>query len=46
MKATLNDFGIKFKQLPLLYDNDSAVKLTNNPFNMQEQSTLMSATIS
>jgi hypothetical protein len=46
MKATLNDFGIKFKQLPLLYDNESAVKLTNNPFNMQEQSTLMFATIS
>jgi hypothetical protein len=31
MKATLNDFRIKFKQVPLLYDNESAVKLTNNP---------------
>jgi hypothetical protein len=31
MKATLNDFGIKFKHVPLLYDNESAVKLTNNP---------------
>jgi hypothetical protein len=31
MKATLNDFGIKFKQVSLLYDNESAVKLTNNP---------------
>jgi hypothetical protein len=31
MKATLNDFGIKFKQIPLLYDNESAMKLTNNP---------------
>ena len=30
MKATLNDFGIKFKQMPLLCDNESAVKLTNN----------------
>jgi hypothetical protein len=30
MKATLNDFGIKFKQVPLLCDNESAVKLTNN----------------
>jgi hypothetical protein len=30
MKATLNDFGIKFKQVPLLYDNESAIKLTNN----------------
>ena len=31
MKATLNDFGIKFKKVPLLYDNKSAIKLTNNP---------------
>jgi hypothetical protein len=31
MKATLNDFEIKFKKVPLLYDNKSAIKLTNNP---------------
>jgi histone deacetylase 1/2 len=31
MKATLNDFRIKFKQVPLLCDNKSVVKLTNNP---------------
>ena len=31
MKATLNDFGIKFKKVPLLYDSESAIKLTNNP---------------
>jgi hypothetical protein len=31
MKATLNDFGIKFKQVPLLCDNKSVMKLTNNP---------------
>ena len=31
MKATLNDFGIKFKKVPLLYDNESVIKLTNNP---------------
>jgi hypothetical protein len=31
MKATLNDFEIKFKQVPLLCDNESVVKLTNNP---------------
>jgi hypothetical protein len=30
MKATLNDFGIKFKKVPLFCDNESAVKLTNN----------------
>ena len=31
MKATLNDFRIKFKIVPLLCDNESAIKLTNNP---------------
>jgi hypothetical protein len=30
MKATLNDFRIKFKQVTLLCDNESAMKLTNN----------------
>jgi kynurenine formamidase len=30
MNVTLNDFEIKFKQVPLLCDNESAVKLTNN----------------
>ena len=30
MKATLNDFGIKFKKVPLLCDNESAINLTNN----------------
>ena len=30
MKATLSDFGIKFKQVPLLCDNESAVKLTES----------------
>jgi len=30
MKATLKDFGINFKQVPLLCDNKSVVKLTNN----------------
>jgi hypothetical protein len=30
MKVTLNDFGIKFKQVSLLCDNESFVKLTNN----------------
>ena len=31
MKATLSDFGIKFKQVPMFCDNESVVKLTNNP---------------
>jgi histone deacetylase 1/2 len=30
MKVTLNDFGIKFKRVLLLCDNESAIKLTNN----------------
>ena len=30
MKATLSDFGIKLKRVPLLCDNESAIKLTNN----------------
>jgi hypothetical protein len=35
MKATLKDFGINFKNVPLLCDNESAVKLTNNPIQHQ-----------
>jgi hypothetical protein len=30
MKATLKDFRINFKNVSLLCDNESAVKLTNN----------------
>jgi hypothetical protein len=30
MKATLNDFGIKFKNVTLLCDNESAIKPTYN----------------
>ena len=31
MKATLSDFGIKFKKVPLLCDNESTINLTKNP---------------
>jgi hypothetical protein len=31
MKATLNDFGIIFKNVPLFCDNESAIKMTQNP---------------
>ena len=31
MKATLNDFGIKFKNVHLLCDNESEIKMTQNP---------------
>ena len=30
-EGNLSDFEIKFKQVALLCDNESAVKLTNNP---------------
>jgi hypothetical protein len=35
MKTTLKDFGINFKNVPLLCDNKSVVKLTNNPVQHQ-----------
>ena len=31
MKQTLLDYGIAFPKVPLLCDNDSAVKIANNP---------------
>ena len=34
MKATLSDFEIKFKKVPLLCDNENAIKLTNNPVQL------------
>jgi hypothetical protein len=30
MKSTLKDYGLNFKNMPLLCDNDSAIKMTNN----------------
>jgi hypothetical protein len=30
MKSTLNDFGFKFKNVPLFCDNESAIKMTQN----------------
>ena len=30
MKQTLRDFGCDFKRIPLLCDNESAIKLANN----------------
>jgi hypothetical protein len=31
MKQTLIDFGCDFKRIPLLCDNENAIKLANNP---------------
>jgi hypothetical protein len=33
MRYTLSDFGCKFSKIPLLCDNESAIKLANNPVN-------------
>jgi hypothetical protein len=30
MKQTLLDYGVKFKEIPLLCDNESAIKIANN----------------
>jgi hypothetical protein len=30
MKQTLPDYGVKFKEIPLLCDNESAIKIANN----------------
>jgi hypothetical protein len=31
MKQTLSDYGCKFSKIPLLCDNESSIKLANNP---------------
>ncbi|XP_072148493.1 secreted RxLR effector protein 161-like [Setaria viridis] len=31
MKQTLSDYGCEFRKIPLLCDNESAIKLANNP---------------
>jgi hypothetical protein len=33
MRLTLKDFGCKFSKMPLLCDNESAIKLAINPVN-------------
>jgi hypothetical protein len=33
MRLTLRDFGCNFSKVPLLCDNESAIKLANNPVN-------------
>jgi hypothetical protein len=33
MRFTLSDFGCKFSKIPLLCDNESSIKLANNPVN-------------
>jgi hypothetical protein len=31
MKQILLDYGVKFNEIPLLCDNESAIKIANNP---------------
>jgi hypothetical protein len=31
MKSTLKDYGLNFKNVPLLCDNESAIKMVQNP---------------
>jgi hypothetical protein len=31
MKQTLLDYGVKLKEIPLLCDNEGAIKIANNP---------------
>jgi hypothetical protein len=31
MKQTLLHYGVKIKEIPLLCDNESAIKIANNP---------------
>jgi hypothetical protein len=33
MRQTLHDFGCRFTKIPLLGDNESAIKLANNPIS-------------
>jgi len=33
MKQTLNDYGCRFTKIPLLCDNESSIKLANNPMS-------------
>jgi hypothetical protein len=33
MRFILSDFGCKFSKIPLLCDNESAIKIVNNPVN-------------
>jgi hypothetical protein len=31
MRQTLRDYGYKFSKVPLLYDNESAIRMADNP---------------
>jgi hypothetical protein len=41
MKQTLSDFGCEFIKIPLLCNNESAIKLANNPVIMRLREILL-----
>jgi hypothetical protein len=41
-EATLLDYGVKFNEIPLLCDNESAIKIATIQFNILEPSILIS----
>jgi hypothetical protein len=45
MKQTLLDYGVKFNEIPLLCDNESAIKIAAIRFNTLEPSILIFDTI-
>jgi hypothetical protein len=46
MKQTLLNYGVKFNFIPLLCDNESAMKITTNPIQHKKPNTLISAATS
>jgi hypothetical protein len=45
-RATLLDYGIMFEKVPLLYDNESDVRIPSTTFNTYEQRKLIFVIIS
>jgi hypothetical protein len=45
MKQTLIDYGVKFNEIPLLCDNETAIKIATIQFNILEPSILIFGTI-
>jgi hypothetical protein len=46
MKQTLLDYGVKFNEIPVLCDNESAIKIANNLVQHYRTNLLIFGTIS
>jgi hypothetical protein len=46
MKQTLLDYGVKFNEIPILCDNESAIKIANNLVQHYRTKLLIFGTIS